>query len=91
MANALARVAANTGIRRVVFGRSNAETVILQGIAYRLYTWDTLERDSRSPGLTVTYHGTEARLDDDGTPILFRIFAIQKIGSPTSVQVAVPA
>lgn len=78
--------------RRVSLQRANSsQSVILGGQVYRLYTWDALERDARAAGISVTYHGTEVRLEDDGTELLFRIFSLTKTGAYTAVQVAVPA
>ena len=65
--------------------------VILNGNAYRLYTWAGLEKEARTPGVQVTYHGTEVRLEDDFSERMYRIFTVSKVGSYAAYQVAIEA
>ena len=90
MANNL--ISASVGrIQRIRMPRGTQDTIIINGNAYRLYTWAALERDARAPGIQVTYHGTETRLEDDGTCRMYRVFQICKTGSFAAAMLAIEA
>ena len=91
MANNL--ISASVGrITRIRMSRGTQEnSIIINGTAYRIYTWAALEKDARSPGIHITYQGTEARLEDDGSCRMFRTFQICKTGSFTAALIAIEA
>ena len=63
-------------------------SVILNGVTYRLYTWDALEVDARS-GKLVRFVGTEQYLHQDGSKTDFRIFELSESSSYANFRVAV--
>jgi len=65
-------------------------SVILNGVTYKLYTWEALEVDARS-GRLCRFVGTEAYLHQDGTTTAFRIFELSESSSFANFRVAVQA
>lgn len=65
-------------------------SVILNGVTYRLYSWDALEVDARS-GRLCRFVGTEQYLHQDGTTTSFRIFELSESASFANFRVAVQA
>lgn len=63
-------------------------SVILNGVVYRIYSWDALEVDARS-GRLCRFVGTENYLHQDGTQTAFRIFELSESGSYANFRVAI--
>ena len=65
-------------------------SIILNGVTYRLYSWEALEVDARS-GRLVRFAGSEQYLHQDGSTTTFRIFELSESNSFANFRVALQA